>query len=150
MGPQLHLGLSLGATQIGGSGYFSIGPLIGLLLGASPGPVLSFQNALMLLPVGNDVGFRDEATVGAGYRGSHVIVAAGAMLAAYRLPICGDRLCGVVVGLAPGAFAEVDVFLRRFVGMSARGTVAWSGGQSLVPSDEVAWSLVTGPVVRWE
>lgn len=150
MGAQVHAGLGLGITQIGASGYFNIGPLVGLLLGASPGPVLSLHNALMLLPTRAEVGVRDEVSVGVGYRWASVVLSAGGLFAAYRLPMCGERLCGVVMGFGAGAFAQADVFLRGAVGVSARSSVAWHGGRSLVPSDDVAWSLVTGPVLRWE
>jgi hypothetical protein len=142
-------GLGLGAVQVGTAGYFSVSPHVGLTLGGPHGPVLTFQNVLMLMPTGRDVGIQNQIVIGAGYEGKRFTVTAGALMVMYRIPTCGPELCGVVMGIGPGGFARLDVLMTDSLGLSARGTMAWYGGQSRVLPGELSWSLAAGPVLRW-
>lgn len=127
-----------------------VSPHIALTHGPQDGgPVLTLDDTLMLLPTNKDVGINNQVALGAGYAWERLAVTVGALLAAYRIPACGRALCGVVVGVAPGGFAQLNVFLQGIFGISVRGNVAWYAGQSLVLSNELTWSVAAGPLLRW-
>lgn len=142
-------GVGMGAVQVGTAGYFGGGPQLGLTLGGPSGPVLVVRNLLLLLPAGDSIGVDNQITIGGGFSTDRFMMAAGGLLAIYRIPTCGVRLCGPVLGIGPGGFAQLDIFVKPPFGFTARGTVAWYGGASLVPSNDLAWSATTGPILRW-
>jgi len=145
-GLEVTAGIEMGVS----GGYFGVGPQIGATISGPAGSVLAFHDTLLLLPAGNTLGVNNQLTIGLGYSTPRLTLTAGGLLGFYRIPMCGRMLCGMVMGFAPGGFAQLDVFLGRFLGLSARGTIAWHGGESLVPSDELAWSATAGPIMRWQ
>ena len=148
---EVSAGISLGTAQTGSAGYFGIGPQLGITIGGPSGPVLVLHDTLLLLPVRNALGIDNQIAIGGGYSTKTVTVMVGGLLAIYRIPMCGVVLCGAVMGFGPGGFAQVSVFPKpeTLLGVSARGTLAWYGGESLVSSDALAWSATAGPVIRW-
>lgn len=148
-GAEWSAGVGMGAVQVGTAGYFGGGPQLGVTFGGPSGPVLAIRNLLLLLPAGDSIGIDNQITVGGGFSTAHLTMTAGGLLAIYRIPTCGVRLCGAVLGVGPGGFAQLDIFVKPPFGITARGTLAWYGGASLVPSDDLAWSATTGPILRW-
>jgi hypothetical protein len=118
--------------------------------------VLTVIDTMMLLPTSQDLGINNQTSIGGGYHAEAFAITIGGMLAIYRAFSCGTssfdnrRRCGHVAGFGPGGYAQLNIFLQQKLGFSVRGSIAWQTGDSLVPSHEVAWSVVTGPVLRWD
>lgn len=153
---EIRAGGSLGAMYHGSAGYLGIGPQLGLLFRPFPGAAFSILDTLLFLPTSHGLGVNNQISVGGGYGGERFTVTLGGMLAVYRAFTCGTSQvdgrtrCGTVVGLGPGGFAQVEVFVKERLGFMLRGTIAWQGGDSLLPASELAWSGLAGPVLRWD
>lgn len=152
---EIRAGASLGAMQHGTAGYFGAGPHLGFLVRQSAGTAFSILETLLFLPTSHGLGVNSQVSVGGGYGGERFTVTAGGLLAIYRAFTCGRSnldsrtRCGTVMGIGPGGFAQMDYFVQERLGFMLRGTIAWQGGDSLLPASELAWSALAGPVLRW-
>ncbi len=96
-------GVGMGAVQVGTAGYFGGGPQLGVSFGGPSGPVLVVRNLLLLLPAGGSIGVDNQITIGGGFSTDRWTMAVGGLLAVYRIPTCGVRLCGLSWGLVRAA-----------------------------------------------
>jgi len=73
----------------------------------------------------------------------------GIALPAYSMLGCRGKLCGRVVGVGFGGYAQGNFFFAGLLGASFAVNVDWLGGSSEILPGGLAAMAVAGPVVRW-
>ena len=124
--------LAVGVTQ----GRFALSPSASFSVRGERGFFVARDTVSFLGVNGGRFGFNNETTLGGGLFWDLVNVSAGLSLAGFSLPTCGPRLCGQMLGLAPGASVRLDLFgpyLSGALGVSVDCAAAWiMGGASPV------------------
>ena len=148
---ELSGGVSLGGFQVGTIPSFAISPHIGLSWRIKHDFVLAFHDLCSILPPLGDaeIGIFNKASMAIGYALEKATFSAGPAFSFYYVPACGLNLCGRVIGVAPGAHAQTDMYIAGPLGISVNANVHWVGGRSLVLPGGVAVMVVAGPVFRW-
>lgn len=141
---------SFGVFQVGTTSRFAVAPGLAVRLGPGEGFNIVVQDSLVLFPGPGRFGFDNRTSVGLGWSWPTVDLTVGATLSQYWMPACGNTLCGQVMGLSPGAMAQVSYYPFEFAGMTATGIYGWYGGNSLVLPGGSAVTFTVGPVFRWK
>ena len=148
---EISTGVSLGGILAGRAPRLAVTPQGGIAWTTSGGFLLAVHEMISILPpINNDgIGVYEQTAVVVGYAAETRNFSVGPSLSIYSMPACGAKLCGRVVGLAPGAHAQVNVYLYGRLGVSVNATVDWVGGRSMVLPGGVAAMVIAGPVLRW-
>lgn len=148
---ELSTGVSAGGFLAGTVPHIAVSPHVRLSLRKDSGLMFAAQGMLsVLLPNNGDgVGVYGQTTAVVGYAAETRDFSVGPSLSIYTMPACGAKLCGRVVGVAPGGHAQVNAYLFGPLGVSVNADVDWLGGKSLVLAGGVATMVVVGPVLRW-
>jgi hypothetical protein len=109
----------------------------------SAGNMLSF-----IPPFRGPGGVYDATSASVGYTTKNANFILGPSLTIYSIPACGARVCGPVIGIAPGGRAQVDYYLTEPLGVSVTASIDWIGGSSLVLPGGIATMVVAGPIFR--
>lgn len=144
---------SFGGFQVGTTTRFAVAPGMSMRFGDAEGLNLSVQNSLVLFPGPGPFGFSNQASIGVGYARKTFDVDLSASLSGYWMTVCGNTLCGRVVGVAPGVRMRISYFpfeTTEWFGAALTGDVGWYGGDSLVLPGGLAATLVAGPAIRWK
>jgi len=154
--PGLQLSASVGFGHFAagaGSPRFAVVPTASILLIGGEHWLFRCDDAVTLLgAAGGQFGVANTTTLSFGARWSAFNAGAGVSLSEYSLPLCGERWCARVRGLAPGVDARVDAFLPGLlegaVGLSATCGMLWFvGGDSVWSGLSARCAL--GPIVRF-
>jgi hypothetical protein len=152
-GFQLSASAGLGQFAAGaGSARFTIVPTGSFLLLHKERWLLRLDDAVTLIgATGGGFGIANTTTLAFGARWEAVNASAGFTFAAYSLPLCGDRWCGLARGVAPGIDARVETFhpglLQGALGLSAACGTFWIVGDAIWNGFSTQCTL--GPIVRW-
>jgi hypothetical protein len=147
---ELNGGLSLGGFLVG-TWRFAVSPHIGMSWRRESGLLFVVHDQCSILPSTNmlGVGVYNQTSAAIGYTSDKLNFSIGPSISAYSTPACGVRLCGRVVGLAPGGHAQANMYFAGALGVSVRANIDWVGGRSLVLPGGVAAMVTVGPVLRW-
>ena len=153
---EISTGMSFGGILAGRAPRLAVTPQGGIAWTTSGGFLFAAHEMISILPpINNDglgvygLGVYEQTAVVIGYAAKTHDFSVGPSLSIYSMPACGATLCGRVVGLGPGAHAQVNVYLYGRLGVSVNATVDWVGGRSMVLPGGVAVMVVAGPVLRW-
>ena len=148
---EVNGGVSLGGIQVGTVPHFAVSPHVGLAWRLQSGVLLTVDDLCSILPPINraGAGVYNQTSFAMGYTWEKGNFSAGPSLAFYSMRACGVTLCGPVVGVAPGAYAQTSLYVTGTLGVSVSATMDWVGGRSLVLPGGVAAMVVAGPVLRW-
>lgn len=115
------------------------------------GFALSAHDHVNILPAVNKlgIGVYNQTSIAVGYAWDAGNLSVGPSLSIYSMPACAAGLCGRVVGVGPGAHAQLNVYLAGPLGVSVSANLDWIHGISLVLPGNVAAMVVAGPVFRW-
>ena len=145
-------GLSMGVFQAGTIPRLAVTPHAGISWRKERGFLFAGHNLFNLLTPINKagIGIYNKTSITLGYGWKNADGTAGPSLSIYSMPACGARfLCGRVVGVAPGAHAQINVYFTEALGVSVSAHADWIGGRSAVLPGGIAGMLVAGPVLRW-
>jgi hypothetical protein len=144
-------GLSLGGILAGTVPHFAVSPHAGLAWRIRSDVMFTVHDLCSILPPINraGAGVYNQTSFAIGYTWEKGNFSAGPSLSLYSMTACGVTLCGPVVGVAPGAHAQTNMYVAGPLGVSVSANVAWVGGRSLVLPGGVAAMVVAGPVLRW-
>lgn len=146
-------GVSLGGVVAGAKPRFAVTPHAGISWRLDNGVLFTAREALSLLPATNKhgVGIYNQISLGGGYATENTRVAIGPSLSIYSMPACNaGRLCGRVVGVAPGGHVQAELYFAGPLGVSVNASVDYVGGSSPVLPDGAAVLVSVGPVLRWK
>lgn len=148
---EISTGVSLGGIQVGTVPRFAVSPNAGISWRMESGFMFAIHDLFSISPPikKSGLGVYNHTSVSVGYMWENGNLSAGPSLSIYSMPVCGATLCGPVIGLAPGAYAQVSMYFAGPLGVSLSGTVDWLTGRSLVLPAGVVAMVVAGPVVRW-
>lgn len=148
---EIHGGVSVGGILIGSEPRLAVTPHASLSWRLMSGLALSVHDQVNILPAANKigVGVYNHTSVTLGYAWDAGSLSIGPALSIYSVPVCSASLCGRVVGVGPGGFAQVLVYVSGPLGVSVSANLDWLGGASLVLPDNVAATVLAGPVFRW-
>lgn len=148
---ELSGGMSVGGFQVGTIPSLALSPHFGASWHVKHNLVFAFHNLCSLLPPlgGAELGVFNKTSMAIGYAMEKATFSIGPAFSFYYIPACGLNLCGRVVGVAPGANAQTEMYIAGPLGISMNANVHWVGGRSLVLPGGVAVMIVAGPVFRW-
>ncbi|MFO0762479.1 MAG: hypothetical protein U0359_38930 [Byssovorax sp.] len=148
---EVNGGVGIGGVLAGILPRLALSPHVGLAWSTDGGFLFELHDVLAILPVGSalGVGVYNQTSAAVGYAWKDGALSAGPSLAIYRMPACGHKLCGRVVGLGPGGHAEGSYYFWGPLGLWIHANFAWMGGKSSVLPSGVAGMVVVGPVLRW-
>jgi hypothetical protein len=148
---ELSGGVSLGGLLAGTVPHLAVSPHVGLAWRIQSGVLFTVHDLCSILPPINKAGagVYNQTAVAIGYTWEKGNFSAGPSLSLYSMTACGIKLCGPVVGVAPGAHAQTNVYVAGPLGVSVSANVDWAFGRSLVLPGGVAAMVVAGPVLRW-
>lgn len=145
-------GVGLGGILAGTQPHLAVSPHVGVSWPL--GSVFRFaaHDMFSILAATNKdgVGVHNETSVALGVAWEKGSFNLGPSLSIFSMPACRHRLCGRVVGLAPGGHAQVNVFVAGPLGVSVSASVEWLEGRSLIFPGGVAAMVVAGPMIRWQ
>ena len=139
--------LAVGVTP----GRFAISPSASVSLRGEHGFFVARDTVSVLGATGGPFGIASETTLGGGVLWELVSVSAGLSLVEFSLPICGPRVCGDVLGLAPGAVARAEFFgayLSGALGIAVDCAGAWITGSAAPVWSGVSVRCSAGPILR--
>jgi hypothetical protein len=144
-------GVSLGGFQAGTVPRLAVSPNVGITWPVKSDFLFAIYDLCSVLPsLRNDgIGVYNKTSVAIGYTSDNANFRAGPSFATYYITACGLTLCGSVVGVAAGGYAQTDVYFAGPLGVSVSANVDWIGGSSRVLPGGVAVMVVAGPVLRW-
>jgi hypothetical protein len=149
---ELSGGVSLGGFQVGTVPRLAVTPHVGISWRKESDFLFVVHDLFSILTPINKagIGVYNKTSAAIGYASEKVNVSAGPSLSIHSMPVCGvTLLCGRVVGVALGGYAQADVYFAGPLGVSVSANVAWIGGRSLVLPGGVAALVVAGPALRW-
>lgn len=145
----LNFGISAGGILAGVNPRLAISPHASISWTLDGGLTLSAGNMLSVIPpFRGPVGVYDATNASVGYAIKDARFMLGPSLTIYSIPACGARVCGPVIGIAPGGRAQADYYLTGPLGVSITASVDWIGGSSLVLPGGIAGMVVAGPIFR--
>jgi hypothetical protein len=144
-------GVSVGGILVGTAPRLAVSPHASVSWSRENGFLFALQNMGSILPATSKhgVGFYNQTSAAIGYASDERNFSIGPTLSAYSFVACGPALCGRVLGVAPGAHAQVNIYFYGRLGVSLNASLDWIGGGSLVLPGGLATMVVAGPVVRW-
>lgn len=145
------VGVSVGAVYVGTRAVPAITPHGRISMHVESGLLLAVLDRPSFLPATNrdGVGIYNHLIAAVGYAWGKGDIQVGPSFAAYYMPACRNKLCGIVAGAGIGADLQLNYFFIGPVGVSVSGNVDWLGGDSLILPGGLAAMAVAGPVVRW-
>lgn len=149
---ELSSGVSLGGVLVGSKPRFAVTPHAAVAWRMDSGLLVAVHEMLSILPATDPhgVGLYNRTALVLGYATNNLHLSAGPSLSIYSMIACSAAsLCGRVVGLSPGALAQASLYLAGPLGVSVSAGVDWISGRSLVLSNNVAATVIIGPVLRW-
>jgi hypothetical protein len=142
----------LGVFAVGVTpGRFAISPSASVSFRGERGFFVARDTVSILGATGGRFGIASETTLGAGLLWELVSVSTGFSLVEFSLPMCGPRLCGDVLGLAPGAVTRAEFFgpyLSGALGISVDCAGAWITGSAAPVWSGVSVRCSAGPILR--
>jgi hypothetical protein len=143
--------VGLGGILVGTVPRFAVSPHGGISWTRESGLWFAVHDLCSLVPATGKLGFGvyNEASFSLGYASRDVNVSLGPSFSVYSMPGCGLRLCGRVVGVAPGGHAQANLYFAGPLGVSVSANVDWVGGTSRVLPGGLAAMVMAGPVLRW-
>jgi hypothetical protein len=149
---EINSGASVGMIRASVVPRLTVTPHAGISWSRSSGLMFASHEMISILPpIHQDgAGVYEQTSLVIGYAGETRNFSVGPSFSIYDMPACGTKLCGRVVGLAPGGHAQVNVYFYGRLGVSVNASIDWVGGRSLVLPGSVAAMIVAGPVLRWK
>jgi hypothetical protein len=144
-------GVSVGGIFAGTVPRLALSPHAGIGWRLESGFVFELHDVLSILPPigGRGAGVYNQTSATVGYASLNANFSVGPSLSVYFMPACRHTLCSQVVGVAPGAHAQANLYFAGPFGASVQASVDWIGGRSLVLPGGAAAMVVAGPVLRW-
>lgn len=135
---EAHVGVRVGAIQIGVDPRLAVSPFASLLGHTQGGFLAELSNSFTVSP-GNTWGVYNRVAAALGYGWSTGYLSVGPALSFYSMPACNFIICDRVNGVAVGGHAVLAYFFAGPLGLSVDGSLDYVGGKSRV--------LPGGPVV---
>jgi hypothetical protein len=146
---ELHFGIGAGGILAGANPRLAISPHASIAWNLDSEFAFSAGNMLSVIPpFRGPGGVYDATNASVGYAAKNAKFILGPSLTIYSISACGVRVCGPVIGIAPGGRAQVDYYLTGSLGVSVTAGVDWIGGSSLVLPGGAAAMVVAGPIFR--
>lgn len=144
-------GVSLGGILVGPDPRLAVTPHLAMSRRLGGSAALSAHEHLNVLPAVNRLGLGvySQTSAAIGYAWDAGNLSIGPTLSIYAMPACGAVLCGRVVGLGPGAHAQIELYLTSSFGASLSANLDWLGGSSVLLPGSVAAMVLAGPIFRW-
>lgn len=144
---ELSGGVSVGGIQIGADPLLAVSPFVGLLWRTEAGFFFEAHHMFSIV-LGPRPGFYDRTAANIGYAWKQGKVGLGPSLSVLSVPVCANRICDRIEGLAPGGHVQLDWFFLGPFGVSVSGNLDWIVKGSRIVAEGPAGMITAGPVVR--
>lgn len=144
---ELSAGVSVGGIQIGAEPMLAVSPFVGVLWRTEAGFLFEAHHMFSVV-LGPRPGVYDRTAAIIGYAWKQGKVGLGPCLSVLSLPVCANRICDRIEGLAPGGHVQLDWFFFGPFGVSLSGNLDWIVQGSRIVAEGPAGMVTAGPVVR--